>query len=205
MSFFISAKQKLTREIKGGLVSFNTNCYKLKSPKKYKAELLKKIIGDTQALAVINTKFMYKEQKNSFMEAQRDIPGVLESYGIQYSRIPVKRAEEYSIFGLVIKQGDANIYQDYVIGLLVDAGNIDIIEKLLDKYSLYYYIDCSSCSGNDIMEIFESRFDNEEELKIKFRYYAFNDNMLDNMVVYCKAEDDKYMNGLLEGFNSSYI
>lgn len=205
MNFFISGRQKLAREIKGELVSFNTNCYKLKSPKKYKAELLKIIIGNTRALAVINTKFMYKEQKSSFLEAQRELPGILDSYGIQYSRIPIKRAEEYSVFGLVIKQGDSKVYQDYVIGLLVDADNIDIIEKLLYKFSLYYYIDCGSYSGNDIMEIFESRFDNEEELKIKFRYYAFNDNMLDNMVVYCKSEDDKYMHGLLEGFNSSYI
>lgn len=205
MSFFFSGKQKLTREIKGELVSFNTNCYKLKAPKKYKAELLKEIMGNTKALAVINTKFMYKEQKSSFLEAQRELPGILDSYGIKYIRIPVKRAEEYSVFGLVIKQGDSKVYQDYVIGLLVDADNIDIIEKLLEKYSLYYYIDCGSCSGNDIMEMFESRFDNEEELKTKFRYYAFNDNMLDNMVVYCKAEDDKNMQGLLEGFNSSYI
>jgi hypothetical protein len=205
MSFFNSGKQKLTREIKGGLVSFNTNCYKMKSPKRYKAELLKKIIGTTSALAVINTKFMYKEQKSSFMEAQRDLPGILESYGIQYSRIPVKRAEEYNVFGLVIKQGDSKVYQDYVIGLLVDADNIDVIEKLLDKYSLYYYIDSGERSGNEIMEIFESRFDKEEELRSQFRYFAFNDNMLDNMVVYCRTEDEKQMSGLLESFNSSYI
>jgi hypothetical protein len=41
MGFLISGKRKLTREIKGGLISFNTNCYKLKAPKKYKAELIR--------------------------------------------------------------------------------------------------------------------------------------------------------------------
>ena len=164
---------------------------------------MKKIIGTTSALAVLNTKFMYKEQKISFKEAQSDISGSLDSYGIQYRRIPVKRAEEYNILGIMIKQGEAKVYLDHVFGLVVDAYNIDIVEKLLDRYSVYYYIDCCGCETNDIMYAFESSFDNEEELKEKFRYYVFDDNMLDNMVVYCKREDEEYISGLLDGFSSS--
>lgn len=198
MSFFNPKKQKITTGTKGEMVTFNIKYYKSKTPKKYKLETLGKIIGSTPTLAVINTRFMYKEQKSNFVNKQQELLNHLNSSGIKYIRIPVKRHEETSIFGLIVKQGDPKVFQDYVIGLIVEGAAIEAIVKLFDKYSMYYYIDCCNCSSDEILDKFEASFDDEEKLKTQFKYYLFDDNFMGNMVVYCKDEDSSYISGILE-------
>lgn len=198
MSFFSLKKQKITREIKEDMVAFNIRYYKSKSPKKYKAELFSKIIGTTSCLAVINTKFMYQEQKNSFSRGQQELLNRLNSFEISYRRISVKRKNKMCIFGLSIKQGDVKLYQDYVIGLIVESNNFEAIEKVVDTYSLYYYIDCGACSTDELLDRFEASFDDEEKLKTQFRYFIFDDNFMENMVIYCKKDNVSNISSILD-------
>jgi hypothetical protein len=103
-----------------------------------------------------------------------------------------------SIFGLTVKQGDVKYYQDHIIGLIVEGADIEAIEKLFDKYSLYYYIDCGNCSADEILNKFEASFDDEEKLREQFKYSLFDDNFMGNMVVYCKDEDSSYISSILD-------
>ena len=198
MSFFNPQKKKITGEIKGDMVAFNIKYYKSKAPQKYKSELLSKIIGNTPCLAVMNTKFMYSEQKNSFISGQQQLLNGLNSFEIRHRRIPIKRKEEMSIFGLPVKHGDVKLYQDYVIGLIVESNNIEAIEKVAAQYGLYYFIDCGTGSSDELLDRFEASFDDEEKLKTQFRYFIFDDKFMENMVVYCKTEDASSISSILD-------
>lgn len=197
MSFFNPRKQKIIKEIKGDLIAFNIKYYKSKAPEKYKVELLSKIIGTIPALAVINTRFMYKEQKNNYLKGQQELLEQLNSSGINYRRIPVKRKEEMSIFGLTVRQGEEKFYQDHVYGLIVDSSGIEAIIKLFGSYSLYYFVDCGDCSTEEILDIFEASFDDEETLKAQFKYFIVDDNFMGNMVIYCEEQAAAFISSML--------
>ena len=187
LSFF-NSKPKIIKAVKGEMVTFNIRYYRSKAPDKYKAELLNSLFADAPALAVINTSFMYKEQKKSFWNDQVKLLEQLDSAGINYRRISVTRKEETSIFGLNVRPGEASTYQDYVIGLVVDPGIIEAVVKLVGSYSLYYYFDCGTDNSEEILDKFEADYDNNEKLKAQFQYYIFDDNFMENMVVYCKEQ-----------------
>ncbi len=196
MSFF-NNKPKITRAAKGDMTTFNISCYKAKAPEKFKAELLGRIFPAAPALAVIDTSFMYKEQKYNFLNDQQKLLEQLDSAAIDYRRIAVTRKEEMNIFGLNVRRGEGKTYQDYIIGLIIDPGAVEAVLKLTGSYSLYYYFDCGTTNAEELLDKFEALYADDEKLKAQFQYYIFDDNFMGNMVVYCKEQAADHISSML--------
>lgn len=198
MNLFSQKQPKVIRENKEDTVTFSIQYYKSKTSEEYKKELFKKIIGSSVCMAIINTKFMYQEQKIDYNSSQQELLSRLDNLGIDYKRISTERKDEVVIFGLLVKQSDNKFHQDYIIGLIVESHNFEAIGLILDSYNLYYYIDCGICSADELLDRFEASFDDENKLRAGFKYVIFDDNFMENMVVYCKNEDAEHISNILD-------
>ena len=198
MNFFSQKKPKVKMETKEDTVTFSIGYYKSKTPEEYKKELFKKIISSSVCMAIINTKFMYQEQKIEYNSGQQELLSRLNNIGINYTRVSVKRKDEMTFFGLSVRRTNNKVYEDYIIGLIVESQNFEDIEQILKDYNPHYYIDCGICSADKLLDRFKADFDDEDKLSSEFKYIVFDDNFMKNMVIYCEREDAEHISNILE-------
>lgn len=188
---------KVTQTIKDEKATFSIRYNKAKVPEEYKDLLLVRILGDSAALAFLNSKFMYKEQKYRFLERQQELFEKLNNLGIDYKRISIERKSEVSIFGLTVRQTEDKYYQDYVYGLIIDSSNAAQFIKLSGEFNLHYFFNCEATDHQKMLELFEASHDDAERLKAQFRYSIFDDNFMQNLVISCKEQDVPFISSIL--------
>lgn len=192
-----NTEQKVTQTIKAEKATFSIKYNKAKVPEEYKGLLLGRIIGDSAALAFLNTQYMYKEQKFKFLERQQELFEKLNSIGIDYKRISIERESEVSIFGLTVRQKETKYYQDYLYGLIIDSSNVARFIKLSGEYNLHYFFGCDTTDHQKMLDLFEACHNDTERLKAQFMYSIFDDNFMQNLVISCKEQDAPFINSIL--------
>lgn len=189
MSIFRERKPVITKEIKEGTALFRVGYGKLKSAEIYKAGLMRELIGGGVCLAVVNSRFMYKEQKNRYDDGRQELLERLESLSACFLRLGIKRKAEMSFFGISIRQGDGKLYQDHIIGIVFEAAEVDDLLHALKGYNINYYTGRSIVGKAELLELFQASPDDEEKLRASFRYTVFDDSFMGSLVIYCSEED----------------
>jgi len=198
MSIFNFKKLIIKKDIKADKVVFKVGYYKVKPSGNYKSALLKALIGNSTCLAVISSKFMYKEQKKKFPDDQQVLLSKLNNLGIGCRTLTVLREDEMLIFGLSVKQGEKKLYQDLVIGFAMEACDIEAAEKAVSDYNTYYYIDRNGRSKAELLDGFQASLDDDVMLKAAFRYSLFDDSFVESTVITCNKEDSDFVSEQLE-------
>lgn len=201
MNFLRKNKLKIKIENVENAVKFNIEYFKLKESEIFKKRLLESIIGSGLSLAIINTKFMYRQQNKNYSNDLNELIGQLDKLDIKYKKVVVKRTQNVSVFGIPVKQNSEKKYEDYVIGFVIKAEDLDSIMFRLNSYNLQYYIDCNKSSADELLDRFESSYDDEEALKLKFKYSIFEDNFIKQVAVCSRDEDSEFISEILENLN----
>lgn len=202
MNFLRKSKLKIKIDKMGEEVKFTVEYFKLKDSESFKEKLLKSIIDLGACLAVINTKFMYSEQNKNYGNYLNTLIEQFEELGIKYKKVVVKKTKNVSVFGIPIKQNNEKKYEDYVIGFIAGKDDIESIIPKLSFFNVQYYIDYDKLGEDELLSRFESNYDEEEELKLNFKFSIFEDNFVKQVVIYSMEEDSESIRDILENLNS---
>lgn len=197
--FFKSNKPKICSEIVNNDIKFNINYARLNNSQAYKFELLRKIINKGVSLVVLNTKYMYPDQKEYYLNHIGEILLELNKFKINYKKVTINRESKVSIFGMPLRQGDnAKMYEDYVIGFMVKNEDIENINGILNRFNPHYFVSCDMHTEEEIFSIFEENSDNEEKIKCSFLYSIIDDIFLKNIFINSKKENAEFISGILK-------
>lgn len=179
MNLFGKSKPSIKTEKSMNDTKVNIEYFKMKNPASYKLELFKKLIGSGACLAILDTEFMYTEQKRIYRQGLSKLMEKLDEANVQYKQLTVKKKKETVIFGISIKQHDDNdCYDDYVIGFVINSENIEDVKLILSSYNMKYYFLQANCSEQDILSKFEEKFNDEESLRAEFDFKIYDDGFI---------------------------
>ncbi len=198
MGIFGPKKPKITKEMKEDWTLFNIAYYPSKDPEKYRQALLHKLMSSKNILAVINSRFMYENQKSTYMVQKPMLLKKLESLGIWYKVNQVKRKKERAILGVSVAQSSDATYIDPVIGLVIEEGQMDAVIGLLQEYNVYYYLGTPAADLRETLERLVPSLDHEEMLEKEFSHKIFDDNFIKSVTVYCPPAASEAVARILE-------
>ena len=193
MNFFKKDILKVKSKVGEDGVSFYINYFKLKRLDDFKILLLKEMLGNNKCLAIINTEMKYyKDSKNNKKESD-ELTGVFDKVGIKYKKIEFKKTQDLVILGAVIKSNDKGSYKEYIIGFIIEAEKLESITSIINNYNINYYVNYSQCSDDELLCEFQSKYNDEEELRASNNLNIFNDNFVKSITIHSQSKDYQFV------------
>lgn len=202
--FFNKKAPAFKRENTKTGVKFSIDYHKYANQEKYKALLYKEIIASEPCLAIVNTKFMYGEQKLDYGKDRQRLLGQIARLDISYKEVMLEREHDIVVFGMSVKRNNKLLYEDYIIGLSVRAGDIEELMPVLNNYNIHYFIGCDGCNADELPEKYAASFDDAEKLRAELKYNIFDDNFMKNITIFAEREASEAMDSMLKSFNAAW-
>ena len=187
---FLFGKNKLkvkSKEIKGRSKTF-IEYYDIKEKDTFKEKVLKELIGNNICLGVISSKLLYLDKTKDSKETFDEIIDKLELGKIDYKKIEMRKNSEVAMFGLTVKKGSDKKHKDYIIGFVINKENFSIIQNYINNLNIYYFIDNTGLSGEDLFQNLGENYEDLDEIGKDFYLEIFDNTFINKLVVSSKIE-----------------
>ncbi|WP_139905187.1 hypothetical protein [Clostridium thermarum] len=203
MKFFKKSILKLRSEIKEGKYNYYIDYSRLKEAEILKKRLLMEFIGDNLCLIVMNTKMFYKKADVDYQSIGDELIALLEESDISYKKITYKKSDEATILGLKMKVKVSEKQRDYALGFVVVWDNLEKLMSLISQDNMYYCIDKSGESAAELINRFQNKHDDTEELKQSFAFSIFDNNFAGQLAIVSENEVSDTIKKILSEFDAS--
>lgn len=187
---FLFGRNKLkikSKENKGRSKTF-IEYYDIKEKDSFKEKVLKELIGNNLCLGVISSKLLYLDKNKDSKETFDEIIDKLEFAKISYKKIEMRKNSEVAMFGLTVKKGSDKKHKDYIIGFVINKDNFNRIEKYINNLNIYYFIDNTNLSEEDLFQNLGENYEDLDEIGKDFYLEIFDNTFINKLVISSKNE-----------------
>ena len=187
---FLFGRNKLkvrSEEDEDGVKTF-VNYYGIKQKDTFKVKVLNELIGDNLCLGVLDSKLLSFGTQEESKISITEIIEHLDSTGVAYKKIEIKKIPEVSVCGVTIKKGAKKTDKDYIVGVVVNKDNFKNIYEYVNKLNLYYFIDKTGLDEEALLQKLGENYEDIDEMRKDFYCQIFNNNFTDQLLVLSERE-----------------
>ena len=188
MFLFGKNKLKIKSKEHEGRSKIFIEYYDIKEKDAFKVRVLKELIGNNICLGVISSKLLYLDKQKDSKETFDEIIDKLELAKIAYKKIEMMKTSEVDMFGLTVKKGSDKKHKDYIIGFVINKDNFSMIEKYINNLNIYYFIDNTGLSEEDLFQNLGENYEDLDEIGKDFYLEIFNNSFINKLVISSKNE-----------------
>lgn len=188
MFLFGKNKLKIKSKEHEGMSKTFIEYYDIKEKDTFKVKVLNELIGNNICLGVISSKLLYLDKHKDSKETFEEIIDKLTSAKIAYKKIEMRKNSEVAMFGLTVKKGSEKKHKDYIVGFVVNKDNFNIIEKYINNLNMYYFIDNTGFSEEDLFQNLEENYEDLDEIGKDFHLEIFDNTFINKLVISSKNE-----------------
>lgn len=188
MFLFGKNKLKIKSKEHEGMSKTFIEYYDIKEKDTFKVKVLNELIGNNICLGVISSKLLYLDKHKDSKETFEEIIDKLTSAKIAYKKIEMRKNSEVAMFGLTVKKGSEKKHKDYIVGFVVNKDNFNMIEKYINNLNMYYFIDNTGFSEEDLFQNLEENYEDLDEIGKDFHLEIFDNTFINKLVISSKNE-----------------
>lgn len=188
MFLFGKNKLKIKSKVHEGRSKTFIEYYDIKEKDAFKVKVLNELIGNNICLGVVSSKLLYLDKQKDSKETFEEIIDKLEATTIAYKKIEIRKDSEVAMFGLTVKKGSGKKHKDYIIGIVINKDNFNMIEKYINNLNMYYFIDNTGLSEEALFQNLGENYEDLDEIGKDFYLEIFDNTFINKLVVSSKIE-----------------
>lgn len=193
MGLFGGSRIKLRKDSQEEESIFFLDYNKFKESSRLKTEILKNLIGENRYLAVVDTTLSRAEEKQSDDKEAEELIGFFEEHKIKYNKVLIKSDAQISLLGISLKLNNKKKVNSYIIGFILLADQMEMIQVMTDKYNAHYYAVVEAVDDEKLLDEFHEIKGDREELDKKYGYYAYYDDYIKVIRIQTNKENEPFV------------
>lgn len=193
MGLFGGSRIKVRKDSQEEESIFFLDYNKFKESSRLKSEILKNLIGGNRYFAVVDTTLSRAEEKQPDDKEAEELINFFEEHKIKYNKVVIKSDAQISLLGISLKLNSKEKVNSYIIGFILSADQLEIVQVMTDKYNAYYYAVSEGADDEKLLDEFKEIRGDREELDKRYGYYVYYDDYIKMIRISTHKENEAHI------------